>query len=374
MSEEPAAPLRVLFVNENIGGHATMHLHLRRGLAGDQRVDAQFIDIPARGTLRRLAGAPVPGLAGRDLDFQPLRAQLALSFDVRRRLRRRSGFDVLHVYTQNAGLLSVGAIRRHASVVATDASGAQSLQLLPYRAPTRWSPAVGRVSGLAERRVYRAATLVVAKSSWSARSLLDTGAVSEERLRLIPFGIVVPGLAQEQHRDDLPHITFVGRSMSRKGGWRLLELHQRFLRDRCVLDLVTPEHVDPRPGVRVMNDIRLGDGRLELLLAASAMLVFPTEADTFGYVALEAMAVGTPVVAYRFAALPEIVDDGVTGLLVEPRDDRALAEAILMLLDDEALRSRMGTAARARVLDKFDTRVTTAQLVDVLEEARQLHG
>ena len=86
------------------------------------------------------------------------------------------------------------------------------------------------------------------------------------------------------------------------------------------------------------------------------------------------MAVGTPVVAYRFAALPEIVDDGVTGLLVEPRDDRALAEAILMLLDDEALRSRMGTAARARVLDKFDTRVTTAQLVDVLDEARRLHG
>jgi glycosyltransferase involved in cell wall biosynthesis len=80
------------------------------------------------------------------------------------------------------------------------------------------------------------------------------------------------------------------------------------------------------------------------------------------------MAMGVPVVGTRLHALPEIISDGTTGLLVSP-DDRELGDALEYLLDDEALRLRMGKAARKRVLADFDARNTTAQLVDLVSEA-----
>ena len=70
-------------------------------------------------------------------------------------------------------------------------------------------------------------------------------------------------------------------------------------------------------------------------------------------VVLEAMASGRPVVATAIAGLDEIVEAGRTGILVPPRDPRALAGAILKLLDDRGLAARMGTAGRKRVLHSF---------------------
>ena len=61
-----AVLMRALFVNENLGGHATVHLNLRRALRARPDVDARFYDVPAPGLVRKLAAAPVPGLAGLD--------------------------------------------------------------------------------------------------------------------------------------------------------------------------------------------------------------------------------------------------------------------------------------------------------------------
>ena len=76
-------PLRVLFVNENLGGHATMHQALRGVLNGHPEVSAEFLDVPAPGLARRLAAAPVPGLVRLDADLQSLRYQLAQSVQAR---------------------------------------------------------------------------------------------------------------------------------------------------------------------------------------------------------------------------------------------------------------------------------------------------
>ncbi len=73
------------------------------------------------------------------------------------------------------------------------------------------------------------------------------------------------------------------------------------------------------------------------------VLVAPSHQEPFGTVLSEAMAVGTPVVATRVGGLAEVVEDGVTGVLVEPRDPVALADAIARVL---AERSSMGAAAR----------------------------
>jgi glycosyltransferase involved in cell wall biosynthesis len=83
--------------------------------------------------------------------------------------------------------------------------------------------------------------------------------------------------------------------------------------------------------------------------------------EGFGLVAVEAAAAGVPVVASRLGALPEIVSDGETGLLVRPGDADALADALRRLLDDRELRARFGMAARLRAR-RFAPDVATAQI------------
>jgi glycosyltransferase involved in cell wall biosynthesis len=81
----------------------------------------------------------------------------------------------------------------------------------------------------------------------------------------------------------------------------------------------------------------------------SAVGVVPSiTPETFGLVALEAMSAGVPVVASRVGGLPDVVADGETGILVADRRPEAFAAAIATLLDDAALRERMGEAARIR--------------------------
>ena len=381
--------LRALFVNENVAGHATMHLGIRHAMRDHPEIDPTFLDVPRPGLLRRIVRLPVPGLARLDLDLQPLRSELAKSTWVRRQVRdRRERIEVLHVYTQNAALLIAEELRRHPSVLSTDGTGMLCASLLPYREPTRFTPTRARLGRLLERRAFDAATLVVAQSSWAAQSLRDDYGIDDDRLRVIPFGVVVPDAVATHASGDgtegtrreitlpeltLPEITWVGGTMRRKGGSLLLQLYRDRLRDRCRLNLVTRERVPEEPGVRVFNDIHPNDGQLTALLARSAVLAFPSSMDTFGYVALEAMAVGVPVVGFALNALPELVDDGVTGLLTEP-DGEALVAAMLRLIDDPALRVGMGHAARARVLERYDARVTTARLIEVLKEARSVHA
>jgi glycosyltransferase involved in cell wall biosynthesis len=90
--------------------------------------------------------------------------------------------------------------------------------------------------------------------------------------------------------------------------------------------------------------------------------VTPSVEEGFGLVALEALALGVPVVASRVGGLPDIVRDGETGLLVEPSRPDALAAAILRLLGDADLRTRFGRAARLDVqrfsLDAYAGRLT----------------
>jgi glycosyltransferase involved in cell wall biosynthesis len=80
----------------------------------------------------------------------------------------------------------------------------------------------------------------------------------------------------------------------------------------------------------------------------------PIWKEGFRYIPVEAMAVGTPVVVTRSGGIVETVRDHETEFLVEKNDCRALAEAILKLLEDDALRERMGRAGRKRALERFN--------------------
>jgi glycosyltransferase involved in cell wall biosynthesis len=367
-------PGHVVFVNENLGGHATMHLYLRAALAEvHPGLDAHFLDVPREGAMRRAVAARVPVIGPLDLDLHPLRFQLAQSEVTRRALRRvlseQGSPDVLHVYTQSVGLRIVDVLASMPSVVGTDATFLQGAYHLPHRRPTRFTATAVRVAQVFERRVYAAATMLVAQSEWAADSLRRGYGIPDDKITVIPYGLSVGPPPERRVRTDPPEITFVGSTLDRKGGTRLLRVFRERLQGRCALNLVTHDSVAPEPGVRVHSDFVPGDPRLPELLARSAAFVFPTEMDNSPYSVLEAMRAAVPVVATRVGALPEMVEDGVTGRLVA-HDDVELATAIGALLDDPVRSEAMGAAGRARVEEIYDARVTTRRLLDVLTEAR----
>lgn len=89
------------------------------------------------------------------------------------------------------------------------------------------------------------------------------------------------------------------------------------------------------------------------LLRACDLFLLPSEHESFGLAALEAMSCGVPVVGSRTGGLPEVVEDGVTGVLAPPGDVDAMAAASLRLLSDDLLRSGMSRAARDRAVRLF---------------------
>ena len=94
------------------------------------------------------------------------------------------------------------------------------------------------------------------------------------------------------------------------------------------------------------------------VLASSDVFLLPSETESFGLAALEAMSCGVPVVATNIHGLPEVVVDGETGFLAPVGDVETMAARVVQILSDPALRKKMGQAARKRAVDKFDIETT----------------
>ncbi len=107
--------------------------------------------------------------------------------------------------------------------------------------------------------------------------------------------------------------------------------------------------------------------------AAAEMLVMPSHYESFGMVALEAMACGTPVVASDVGSLSVLVQHNKTGLRVKVNDPAELAEAIALLMDDPARRRRMGRRA-ACFAESYSWQVVCDRLLEVYDEARRRHA
>jgi glycosyltransferase involved in cell wall biosynthesis len=101
------------------------------------------------------------------------------------------------------------------------------------------------------------------------------------------------------------------------------------------------------------------------------IFVMSSVTEGLGTSLLDAMACAKPVVATAAGGIPEVVVDGETGLLVPPRDDRALAAAVVRLLRDEALRARMGAAGLARVRNHFSAERMVRDTLAVYQDAVQ---
>lgn len=104
------------------------------------------------------------------------------------------------------------------------------------------------------------------------------------------------------------------------------------------------------------------------ILRASTVVLLPSLTEALPTVLIEAAGCARPVVATTVGGTPEVVADGTTGLLVPPADARALADALLLLLGDAALRDRMGAAGRRLAEERFDADVWARRLRAVYDE------
>jgi L-malate glycosyltransferase len=108
------------------------------------------------------------------------------------------------------------------------------------------------------------------------------------------------------------------------------------------------------------------------LLSCADLFLLPSETESFGLAALEAMACGAPVIASRTGGLPEVVDDGETGFLCEIGATDAMADAGVRLLTDEGLHQSIATAARRAAEDRFSAAAVVPRYEDYYR--RVLHG
>jgi glycosyltransferase involved in cell wall biosynthesis len=102
----------------------------------------------------------------------------------------------------------------------------------------------------------------------------------------------------------------------------------------------------------------------EILASLDVLVHCPTAPEPLGRVLAEAMAVGRPVVAARSGGIPEVVEEGVTGFLVEPGDVAGFASAVVRLLEDPALRERLGSSGRRRAEARFGVEAHVSAVLD----------
>jgi glycosyltransferase involved in cell wall biosynthesis len=204
--------------------------------------------------------------------------------------------------------------------------------------------------------------------------------VAPERIEVLPSFVADDVAAHPGPRPDfLPEgdfVLFVGALGEHKGVGLLARAHARM---KTAVPLVvigsrradTPE-LTGTPERPVVMHSGVPHAQIMAAFAAAAAVAVPSRwPEPQGLVAVEAMTSGVPVAASRIGGLTELVDDGVTGLLVEPGDADALAGALDDLLADPGRRRRMGVAGRARA-EQYLAAAVLPRMIEAYTRARSL--
>jgi glycosyltransferase involved in cell wall biosynthesis len=367
--------MRVLFFNEgNLGNHILgqrqLEAALRAGVASMPGVQARFIGLTPMGRVAAAASErSVGALRRRHLDFRALRWHLVQSLRARQAISgelRAWPADVLHVHTQSVAL-AAGRLMRALPVALSVDTTIAAWAGMPAWAPARNLDLALAPSRLLERRTLRQAALVVAWTDWARRDIereqpLANAVTLHPGLDLRRYS---PAARRERER---PRVLFVGGRFVEKGGEDLLRALDGVLGERVELDVVTPADVAPRPGLCV-HRLDSSDPLLLELYQQADVLALPTYGDATPWALLEGMACGAACVSTRVGAIPEMLDDGRAGVLVEHGDVRALREALLGLLGDPQRRGTLGASARERCEQRYDL---TRQVPALVEQLRAL--
>jgi len=287
-----------------------------------------------------------------------------------------SGADLVHVHLgEDLAVLPVGAaaarLHRLPLVLTVHTSLRHTLAVSDLR-----SAVLKTLGGRIERWEERSAEAVLVITPRMARMLRSDG-IDENRLHVIPPGVNL-SLFDGSFEDPFvgvgrPRVLFVGRLAPQKGV-RNLVAAVGLLEDPSAQVLLVGDGPE-RPALeREAQRIGVGDrlhfvgfvahDRLPAVLAHADLLVLPSLYEELGTVLLEAMQAGLPIVASKTGGIPDVIENGVNGMLVAPGEPEALARAIDRLLADPGLTCQLSEGARERGKD-YDWEVLAGRVLAV---------
>jgi glycosyltransferase involved in cell wall biosynthesis len=366
-----STPPHVAFVFEQTLGHVTHAANLRAVIAEDDRIAASWC--PIEYEMQPISGR-LPGWRN-----WTVRAGVRARRAVRAANRARP-LDALFIHTQVPAVLIPDWLKRVPSVVSIDATPVQYDLFGAFYAHEPGNARIERLKWRANKQCFDRAKAMVSWSAWSKASLVDDYGVSPEKINVIPPGVWLDTWTRRgaEADDDVVRILFVGADFERKGGETLLRSF-RMLRTRPAvggaspveLHIVTKSPIAAEEAVFVYRDLGPNDPRLLELYHRCDVFCLPTRADMLALVLVEAAATGLPLVATALGGIPEIVEDGETGLLVPPDDPDALSAALGRLVDDPELRRGIGSRAAAVARERFDAEKNAAKLVELILSVAQ---
>ncbi len=236
------------------------------------------------------------------------------------------------------------------------------------------------------REKITAACFVVTISEYNKRHLIgvagNNGVAS--KIHVIHCGLDMDQFAPNQERtpNSSPLILAIGRLVEKKGLRYLVQachiLAEQGHDFECYIVGQGPEETMLRElikGCGLTDRIRLlgamPQERVRGLLQRADVFALPcvigsnNDRDGIPVVLMEAMAMEVPVISTRLSGIPELIEDGVSGLLVFPGDNKALAQVLARLLDAEDVRFQLGQAGRAKVAREFNVNLSAHQLVEL---------
>ena len=345
---------------QRIGHHVTV---------GCLRAEGPFLEV-----LRR-AGVPV-------VEFRKEKTLLSLNgaaLLVRlAAFLRRERFDVVHAHDLWSNLLGVPAGRlARVSIIISSRR---------YLADLEWyTPWRNRIV----RLIYRLSTRVVVNSNAVREKLIDRDHVSSKRIRVLYNAVDVRGFADARRDWDriLPHITKTARHIavlanmySRVKGHTCLVSAARIVcasEPNAVFLLIGdgPERHQLETQVRdsgLENNVVFLGRRTDVpeILVWCDLSVMPSESEAFPNALLESMSAGLPVVATNVGGSTEIIENGINGILVPPRNPEKLAAAVLLLLRDPRLAKKLAQAGQNHMQKHFSFERLMGALDQLYKEAR----
>jgi alpha-maltose-1-phosphate synthase len=245
------------------------------------------------------------------------------------------------------------------------------------------SLSVRTLEAVAEREatVYEAAAGVFSISERLRTSFIDDFRVAPQRVHTVHAGpnfdpAAVPREVDVGRKQEHPPtVLFVGVQFERKGGDLLLRAFRRVRESlpTARLLIVGPSNLGlEEAGVELLGFLRKDDpgewARLVDAYARADVFCLPTRFEPFGIVFIEAMFFGLPCIGPDAWAIPEMVDDGVTGFLIPPEDESVLADRLLTLLRHPELARRMGASGRERARSHFTWTAVADRITKVLRD------
>jgi glycosyltransferase involved in cell wall biosynthesis len=230
-----------------------------------------------------------------------------------------------------------------------------------------------------ERLALGRSDALVTVSEYTKGEIVSLG-IREDKIMILP-----PGLDRErmggsagEHGTDLLCVAHI---VPRKGILHLMEAFALLNSEKSRLHLAGSLDLDPAYVTRIRTLVeercmtdrvifhgRVGQTELSRLFSEAGIFVFPSLQEGFGITLLEAMHYGLPIVASNLSAIPELVHEGVNGLLVPPGEAKPLADAIQGLLDDPELRRTLGRRGRQLVENRFHWETTCENFADLVDQ------